>query len=117
MTSFPSDTFCPACGGVLRAIDSTGVRKNRPGRRVADLIFPVTAWWCALILVAGIAFAVFHRSPGHGPLERGFGWLLVGLPVLPGLLLWIVSCFFPDVRIYRCKACGATTEHRLKPLR
>ena len=71
-------------------------------------IFPVTGAWCLVILVAAV---VFSGAPSRGgTLERGIGWLLVGLPSIPGFVLWMASWFFPKVRRFHCRKCGVVTE-------
>jgi hypothetical protein len=71
-------------------------------------IFPVTGAWCLVILVAAV---VLSGTPSRGgTLERGIGWLLVGLPAIPGFALWVASWFFPKVRRFHCRHCGVFTE-------
>ena len=72
------------------------------------LIFPVTGGWCLVILLAAL---VLSGTPSRGgTLERGIGWLLVGLPAIPGFVLWVASWFFPKVRRFHCRKCGVVTE-------
>ncbi len=77
-------------------------------------IFPVTGAWCLVILVAAMVFSG-SLSRG-GTLERGIGWLLVGLPAIPGFVLWVASWFFPQVRRFHCRNCGAVTELPFKEM-
>jgi hypothetical protein len=78
------------------------------GRKLERLVFPVTGGWCLFLLLAAL---VFSGTPSRGGgLERGFGWMLVGLPAIPGFALWMASWFFPQVRRFQCRHCGRVTE-------
>jgi hypothetical protein len=100
---------CPDCAARYVPTDASTVRRTPAGRRVERMVFPVTIWWTALLLIAGGLFGALYTGP-FGGLEKGFGWMLIGLPLLPGLVLTIISWFFPHVRVYRCRACGGSTE-------
>jgi len=108
---------CPGCAARYLPTDTLTVRRTPAGRRVERSVFPVTVWWTALLLVAGGWFGAFYRGPMGHQLEKGFGWMLIGLPLLPGLILTIISWFFPYVRVYRCRACGSSREVLLSEAR
>jgi hypothetical protein len=99
---------CPDCGTAYGPFDGLEVVRTKTGRRLERWIFPVTGGWCLLLL--GVAVVLSGTPSRGGTLERGFGWMLVGLPAIPGFVLWMASWFFPQVRRYRCRHCGRVTE-------
>jgi hypothetical protein len=105
---------CPNCGTAYGPFDGIEVVRTRGGRILERWIFPVTGAWCLVILVAAMVFSG-SLSRG-GTLERGIGWLLVGLPAIPGFVLWVASWFFPQVRRFHCRNCGAVTELPFKEM-
>jgi len=84
------------------------------GRKIEELVFPVTAWWSAIFVTSMVLVATFYRPPGNSTLERGFGWFIAYMPFIPGGILTIISWFFPHVRIYHCRHCSLETEVLLK---
>lgn len=103
---------CPNCGTAYGPFDGNEVARTKVGRVLERWIFPVTGAWCLLLFLAAV---VFSGTPSRGgSLERGIGWLLVGLPAIPGFVLWMASWFFPKVRRFHCRQCGVVTEMALK---
>jgi hypothetical protein len=105
--------ICPGCGAALAPTDCMRVEKTKWGRRVEDAVFPVTMIWLVILAIA-LAWAMLQPVPEETTVERGLGWMIVGLPLLPGLLLTIVSWFFHSVRVCRCRTCGHRHEIPLR---
>ncbi len=105
---------CPECGEIYGPTDGLTVVRTRMGRRIEGLVFPVTVWWTGLFLVFCIGYAAFWPVEEGSKLQRGVAWFVIGVPLIPGMILSLVSWFFPYVRIFRCRSCGATDEVALK---
>jgi hypothetical protein len=84
------------------------------GRKIEDLVFPVTAWWSAIFVSGMLLVMMFYRPSAGSTVERGIGWFIVYTPFIPGGILTIISWFFPHVRVYHCRHCGVETEVLLK---
>ncbi len=89
------------------------VEKTKWGRRLERAVFPVTMVWLVLLAIAA-AWVANLPIPENRGLERGIGWMIVGLPLLPGLILTILSWFFRSVRVCRCRNCGHRHEVPLR---
>lgn len=84
------------------------------GRRIENSVYPVTMWWTAVFLICMVLFGVSYHPPLGSTVERGFGWFLIYIPLIPGGILTMISWFFPSVRVYHCHRCGAETECLLR---
>ena len=105
---------CPHCDRDYAPTDGLTVRRTPVGRKIEELIFPVTGWWAAIFLTGVLIFAITYHPPPGSTVERGFGWFIIFVPLIPGGIMAIISWFFPMVRIYRCRHCGQTHEVLLK---
>lgn len=105
---------CPHCHDEYALTDGLTVRRIPIGRKIENLVHPVSMWWTGIFLTSMVLIAAFYHPPSNSTLERGFGWFIVYAPLIPGGILTIISWFFPYVRVYRCRYCGVETEVLLK---
>jgi predicted RNA-binding Zn-ribbon protein involved in translation (DUF1610 family)/rubredoxin len=102
---------CPNCGKEMGAGDLSRDAPHQVARRLKELVFPVTFGWTLIILA--VLVPIWLVLPGSS-VDRGFGWLIICLPAIPGFFLTMLSWLFPKVRVWRCSRCGHVHEVRLK---
>lgn len=105
---------CPYCDRKYAPTDGLTVKRTPVGRKIEELIFPVTKWWTAIFITGVVVFAAIYRPPENSTLERGLGWFIVFVPLIPGGIMTAIAWFFPLVRSYHCRHCGKTHEILLK---
>ena len=84
------------------------VQPHRHARRLQALVFPVSGVWFGILLVGFTAFFLLYVPKGG--VDRGIGWMMICLPAIPGFVLSVLSWFFPRVRVWTCRQCGAVEE-------
>jgi hypothetical protein len=105
---------CPYCDREYAPTDGLTVKRTPVGRKIEELIFPVTGWWSAIFATSLFIFMAFFEMPEDLDAGRGIGWFIMYVPLIPGGIMAIISWFFPHVRIYHCRNCGKTHEVLLK---
>jgi TRAP-type C4-dicarboxylate transport system permease small subunit len=105
---------CPHCDHDYSPTDGLTVKRVPMGRKIENLVYPVTMWWSAILVTTVVYFAIFQPMDKFPMPGRAMGWGIMYAPLIPGGILTIISWFFPHVRIYHCRHCGIETELPLK---
>ena len=94
---------CSNCGKEMGADDCCEFVPHRLARRLRGLVFPVSIGWTLALYFVFVVWLLVD-FPGWG-MDTTVG-LMIGLPMVPGFVLFVLSLLFPKERVWTCSECG-----------